>query len=167
MSIADTMLPELDQEMASTRRTLERVDDSKLAWKPHEKSMTLGRLASHIAELPGWSVSTLQDELFDMAAPGAYKPADLGSRQEILALFDQCVADTRAILAKTGDAKMMEPWSLRRGEQTIFTMPRAIVLRSWLFNHVIHHRGQLTVYLRMTGSLVPSIYGPSADEGKP
>ena len=164
MSIAEDLLPEFDHEMGSTRRTLERVDESQLAWTPHERSMTLGRLASHIAELPGWAASTLNDEFFDFAAPGGYTPHNLASRQEILDLFATCRADARAALVATPDAKLFEPWSLKRGGETIFTQPRIVVLRSWLFSHIIHHRGQLTVYLRMTGSPVPSIYGPSADE---
>jgi len=167
MSIADSLLPELDQEMASTRRALERVPEDKLAWKPHEKSMTLGRLASHISELPGWAVETASEDSFDVAPPDGqrkYNQSNFATRQEILDAFDAGVKQAREKVAATGDAAMREPWSLKRGGETVFTMPRAAVLRVWLFNHVIHHRGQLTVYLRLTGVPVPSIYGPSADE---
>jgi uncharacterized damage-inducible protein DinB len=167
MSIADSMLPEFDQEMASTRRALERVDESQLAWQPHEKSMTLGRLASHLAELPGWAATTIAEDSFDLAPtdrPSTYNPASFGSRQEILDTFDASVATARAGIAKTGDESMFQPWTLLKGGETVFTMPRVAVLRMMLFSHVIHHRGQLTVYLRLTGAMVPSIYGPSADE---
>lgn len=167
MSIADSLLPEFDQEMASTRRALERVDESQLAWQPHERSMTLGRLASHLAELPGWAATTIAEDSFDLAPvdrPSTYNPANFGSRQEILDAFDKSVATARAGIAKTDDARMFQPWTLKKRGETVFTLPRVAVLRSMLFSHVIHHRGQLTVYLRMAGALVPAIYGPSADE---
>jgi uncharacterized damage-inducible protein DinB len=167
MSIADSLLPEYDHEMASTRRALERVPEDKLAWQPHERSMTLGRLASHLSELPGWAVETVSEDSFDMDPPDGrsrYNPADYRSRQEILDAFDTGVKQARERIAATDDAAMFQPWSLQKGGETVFTLPRVAVLRSWLFNHVIHHRGQLTVYLRLTGAPVPSIYGPSADE---
>jgi len=167
MSIADSLLPEFDQEMASTRRALERVDEGQLAWQPHEKSMTLGRLASHIAELPGWASTMIAEDSFYMAPvdrPATYAPANFGSRQEILDAFDASVAKARTGIAQTDDARMFQPWTLQKGGEAVFTLPRVAVLRSWLFSHVIHHRGQLTVYLRLTGAMVPSIYGPSADE---
>lgn len=166
MSIADSLLPEYDQEMGTTRRVLERVDESQVAWKPHEKSMTLGRLASHVAELPGWGATAFEQDSFDIApATGRnYNPADLATRQEILDLFDANVKRSRAIIAKADDATMLQPWSLLRTGKTIFTLPRVGTLRAMCINHIIHHRGQLSVYLRLTGSLVPSIYGPSADE---
>jgi uncharacterized damage-inducible protein DinB len=167
MSIADILLPEFDQEMANTRRALERVDESQLAWKPHERSMTLGRLASHVAELPGWAASVLAEDSYDIAPadrPAPYSPSNFSSHQEILDAFDASIATARKAIAATDDARMFQPWTLLRAGETVFTLPRAAVLRTMLFNHVVHHRGQLTVYLRLTGAKVPSIYGPSADE---
>jgi uncharacterized damage-inducible protein DinB len=167
MTIAESLLPEFDHEMASTRKALERVPEDKLAWKPHERSMTLGRLASHVAELPGWASEMAGEDFFDVAPPDGqskYRALNAGSRQEILDAFDAGVREARGRIAAIGDDAMGAPWSLKRGGETLFTQPRASVLRSWLLNHVIHHRGQLTVYLRLTGTPVPSIYGPSADE---
>jgi uncharacterized damage-inducible protein DinB len=166
MSLAQTILPEFDQEMKGVRRALERVPDDRLGWKPHPKSMTLGRLASHLAELPTWAVHSLKLDSLDIAPPGQPTPrgASLGSRQEILALFDAKVAEARAAIAEAPDEAFGQPWSLLRGGQTIFTLPRLAVLRSAVLNHMIHHRGQLTVFLRLNDVPVPSLYGPSADE---
>jgi uncharacterized damage-inducible protein DinB len=166
MSLSKSLLPEFDQEMTNTRRVLERVPEDKLAWKPHEKSMSLGRLASHVAEMLRWAETTIRDESFDVAPVDGtqYQAADLGSRQEILDLFDRGVAATRALLEQTEDATLMQPWSLKKGGEAMFTLPRIAVLRGMVMNHIIHHRGQLSVYLRLTGAPVPAIYGPSADE---
>lgn len=166
MSISKTLLPEYDHEMATTRRVLERVSEERWSWQPHEKSMTLGRLATHIAELAGWARTFLTRDSFDVAPPGGggYQPQTFSSRSELLETFDKSVAQTRAAIEATDDETFRQPWSLLNGGQTVFTLPRAAVLRSMLLNHVIHHRGQLTVYLRLTGALVPSVYGPSADE---
>jgi uncharacterized damage-inducible protein DinB len=167
MKLSQTLLPELDQEMSTTRRILERVPENRAGWKPHDKSMSLGRLATHIAELAGWASKILGQESFDISPPGGggYQPQTLESAQEIVALFDQNVAATRAAIEQAEDAALMQPWSLMRGGQPIFTLPRIAVLRTMLFSHVIHHRGQLSVYLRLNDVPVPSIYGPSADEG--
>jgi len=162
--IADTLLPELDQEMGRTRRLLERVPEDKLSWKPHEKSMTLGRLAGHIAELPGWIVTTIEQTGLDLAAFEGFTGNVASSRTSLLALFDQNVAAARRALAGRTDAELEAPWTLRHGSHEIFTQPRAGVLRSMGFNHLVHHRGQLSVYLRLLDVAVPSIYGPSADE---
>lgn len=167
MKLSQTLLPEFDQEMSTTRRVLERVPENHAGWKPHDKSMSLGRLATHIAELAGWAPLILGQESFDIAPPGGggYQPKTLESAQEIVALFDQNVATTHAALEQAEDAQLMQPWSLMKGGQAIFTLPRIAVLRTMLFSHVIHHRGQLSVYLRLNDVPVPSIYGPSADEG--
>lgn len=168
MKMSDALLPEFDQEMATTRRVLERVPDDRLAWKPHEKSMSLGRLASHVAELPIWVDTILKQEAFDMADPrdgGAYTPNDLGSNREILELFDSLVRRARATIEAAEDRIYPQPWTLKSGDHVIFTMPRAAVLRMMVYSHIIHHRGQLSVYLRLNDVPVPSIYGPSADEG--
>ncbi|MGO4885994.1 MAG: DinB family protein [Bryobacteraceae bacterium] len=152
--------------MASTRRTLERVPEDKYGWKPHEKSMTMGRLATHIAELAAWAPTTLETESLDFAPPGAppYQPKTAGSRAELLAEFDKAVASAHAAIAAASDEQLSVNWTLLAGGHQIFSMPRIAVLRSMVMNHMIHHRGQLTVYLRLNDVPVPSLYGPSADE---
>lgn len=164
MSISDSLLSEFDQEMANTRRALERVPMDKADWKPHPKSMALGRLAVHLAELPGWTRTTLHQDELDLG--GSYTPTSVANTEELLALFDKNVAVAREALAgASDDAVWHKPWTLRVGEQKIFTLPKIAVHRAFTMNHVIHHRGQLTVYLRLNDIPVPSIYGPSADEG--
>jgi uncharacterized damage-inducible protein DinB len=163
MALSDTLIPEYDMETSTTRRVLERLADDQLGWKPHEKSMSLGRLSTHLAELASLGQRVLGSDSFDIAG-GGYQPQTLGSRDEILALYDKNVAATRAALASMSDQELLSPWTFRRGEQTIFKAPKIAALRTLMINHSIHHRGQLTVYLRQTGSLVPSVYGPSADE---
>ncbi len=154
-------------EMANTRQTLERVPDDKLAWRPHEKSMTLGRLAGHLAELPWWGIATMTNDTFDIAPPGAPPQQGLAakSRQEALDTFDKNVAAARAAIAAASDEVLMKPWSLLKGGHTLMTMPKIAVLRSFVMNHMIHHRAQLGVFLRLNNIPVPAIYGPSADEG--
>jgi len=162
--IAQSLLPEFDQEMASTRKTLERVPEDRSEFRPHAKSMTLSRLAGHVAEIPWWAEVTLTGDEFDTATV-PQTPAAMTSRQSLLATFDDKVAKARVLLSTVSDADMMRPWSLKHGAKTFFTMPKAIVFRSFVMNHLIHHRAQLGVYLRMNDVPVPSIYGPSADEG--
>jgi uncharacterized damage-inducible protein DinB len=164
MSIAQALLPEFDAEMATTRRCLERVPENRLDYKPDPKSMSLGRLAGHVAEMPSWGSVTVNSDALDFAK-GEFTPMDMTSRAQILAAFDKIVADSRAALASATDERLMGPWSLKNGETTLMTMPRIGVIRTFVMNHTIHHRGQLSVYLRSVGALVPSIYGPSADEG--
>jgi len=167
MSISQMLLPEYDMEMATTRKTLERVPEDKFGWKPHDKSMTLGRLAGHLAEMPGWGALTIAKDSFDVAPPGAppYAPPNFKTRKEILDLFDKNTADARAAIAGASDENLGKPWTLLSGGKTIFTMPRVAVIRSMIMNHNIHHRAQLGVYLRLNNLPVPSVYGPSADEG--
>jgi uncharacterized damage-inducible protein DinB len=165
MGLADALLPEFDREMGVTRRLLERVPDGQFAWQPHPKSMTLGRLAEHLAELPQWVGATIMQSSLDLAAarrPEGYQPP--ATRAAVLAMFDTNIAAARGVLAGRSDAELMAPWSLLRGEHTIFTMPKAGVLRAFVLNHIVHHRGQLSVYLRLRDVPLPSIYGPSADE---
>jgi len=164
--LSKSLLPEYDHEMANTRRVLERIPDGRMSWQPHPKSMTLGRLATFLAELPGWTTTTLGQDSYDFepADGPPFQPVTLGSRQEILDLFDANAAKARSLLAETADATFFQPWSLLRGGQTLFTLPKIAVLRDMVFNHAIHHRGQLTVYLRLNDRPVPAIYGPSADE---
>jgi len=168
MKISEMFLPEFDQEMANTRKTLERIPEDKLDWKPHEKSMPLGRLAGHLAELTGWTSATLKQDKFDFQPPGAppYQPFIPKSRKEVLDAFDKGAKEARAAIIDSSDQQLMANWSLMRGGQTLMTMPRTAVLRSFVMNHIIHHRAQLGVYLRLNNVPVPSIYGPSADEGQ-
>ncbi len=162
MSISQGLLPEFDQEMAGTRKSLERVPEGKTEWQPHPKSMTLGRLAGHLAELPNWVVETMKRD--ELSLDGQYTPFISSSPKELLAMFDAKVAEARALIESATDADMMKPWSLKVRGHTAFTLPKIAVLRTMVMNHIIHHRGQLTVYLRLNDVPVPSLYGPSADE---
>jgi uncharacterized damage-inducible protein DinB len=168
MAIKDALLPEFDQEMANTRKTLERVPDDKHGWKPHPKSGTMGWLANHIATMVGWTADAIEKDSFDVAPPGGTPVAmpKTENRKQLLEVFDSSVARARAALASASDAQMMQSWSLLSGGKPIFTMPRISVVRGFVMNHVIHHRAQLGVYLRLNDIPVPSIYGPSADEGQ-
>lgn len=164
--IKDALLPEFDHEMATTRRLLERVPEAELAWKPHDKSMTLGQLSGHLANLPMWCSAVLSATFFDVAAGGEeVRSKDPASRAALLEDFDRKVAAARASLAQVTDPDMMVPWSLKQGDHVIFTLPRISAIRSFVMNHSIHHRGQLTVYLRLKDVPLPPIYGPTADEG--
>lgn len=164
--IRDSFLPEFDREMATTRELLERIPDAHLDWRPHAKSYSLGDLGTHIARLPTWAVKTLTDSEFDI------KPVDgsgfvsraLTSTADIVAFFGSYMHGARAALESTPDEAFADLWSLKNGGVTIFTMPRANVFRSFFMSHVVHHRGQLTVYLRMLDVPLPQIYGPTADE---
>lgn len=167
MGLSDAFLPEFDHEMQMTRRLLERIPDAKLEWKPHPKSMALGRLASHVAEMAQWSVSITDQDSFDLSPPGSppSRPSSFKSREELLSRFDEYVRKARASLAAVTDMSWMRPWSLLKSGQSLFTMPKVVVFRTWVMSHLVHHRGQLTVYLRMNDVSLPSIYGPTADEG--
>ena len=169
MSIADSLLSEFDQEQVHTRRMLEAVPDDKLTWKPHEKSMDLGYLASHVAHLPQWCVPTcLEDELdFDPPDGPKFDVPNFSSRAEILEAFDRICTEAQEAIGQTSDADMMKPWTLKYQGNQIMTLPKIAVLRSFVFNHQIHHRGQLSVYLRLLNRPVPATYGPSADEQPP
>jgi uncharacterized damage-inducible protein DinB len=163
MAIVDALLPEFDHEMAVARKVLERVDDAQFGWKPHERSMSLGRLATHVAEIPQWGHTILNEPEFNMV-DGEYKPTVTSTTAEVLDLFDRQVKTIRGILVAKTDAELMSTWTFKQNGKELFGMPRAAAWRSWVMNHLIHHRGQLSVYLRLTGSKVPGIYGPSADE---
>ena len=169
MSYAQTALPEFDHEMAGTRRVLERIPDDKLDWRAHPKSNTIGWNANHLADLPGWGVSIMTEPGYDFAPVGGqpYQMPALKSRDEILALFDRNVATARQALANVKDESLDDPWTLRGGDRIIFTMPRRAVIRSFLLNHIIHHRAVLSVYLRLNDIPVPALYGPSGDEQPP
>lgn len=170
MTIGESLLSEYDHEVASTRRILERVPDARLAWQPHKKSMSLGRLASHVSEIPDLgSMALTRDELDFAPQPGqpSHESADFGSCAEILANFDRSSAQTRANLASVSDEAMGETWTVRAGSHVILQAPRAAGYRSVMMNHLIHHRGQLSVYLRLCDVPVPGMYGPSSDERMP
>jgi uncharacterized damage-inducible protein DinB len=162
MTSIDMMLQELDQETATTRRVLERVAGDKLEWRPHSRSLTLGQLAMHVATLPGAIAEIALRNDFDVGAPIPRPGA--ASVDELLGALERSVATARSILAGMNDAQLATPWPMMLGDREVGAMPRGVLLRTVLFNHWYHHRGQLTVYLRETGSLVPAIYGASADE---
>lgn len=163
--LATAFLGELENEAKVTRQVLERVPAEKFDWKPHEKSMTMGRLAVHIAEMFGWTKETLKQDVLDFANAD-FKPFEPKSSEELLAFFDDHLAKAKIIIAETSDERFLTDWTMRNGEQVYFTMPKVAVMRSFVMNHIVHHRGQLSVYLRLNDIPVPSIYGPSADEGQ-
>ena len=167
MAISAALLPEFDQEMANTRKTLERVPDGKFSWKPHEKSSHMGALESHLGNIAGWLAFTLNQDSLDLAPGGKdmEPPPVAKNNQELLAGFDKSVKEGRAALAAASDAQLMKPWSLLKNGKTLMTMPKVAVVRAFVMNHMIHHRAQLGVYLRLNNVPVPAIYGPSADEG--
>ncbi len=165
MAIKDALLPEFDHEMATTRRLLERVPETEFAWKPHARSMALGQLAGHIVNLPHWCSATLSTTVFDLdALPVAARPQLPASRAALLEEFDAKVSAARNQLTSTTDAEFMAPWTLEKSGEEVFTLPRISAIRSFVMNHLIHHRGQLSVYLRLKDVPLPSIYGPTADE---
>jgi uncharacterized damage-inducible protein DinB len=162
--IATGFLAELENEAKVTRSCLERVPADKFDWKPHDKSMTMGTLASHIAEMFGWAKSIVDLTELDFGAMD-YKPFEPKSTEELVAFLDHMTAEAKDAIARASDEHFHQNWTLRRGETIFFTMPRVAVMRGMVFNHIVHHRGQLSVYLRLNDIPVPSIYGPSADEG--
>lgn len=166
MNIAELLLREFEQELTGTRKTLERLPEDKFNWKPHPKSSDLISLATHITNVPTWGAMTVTSNDFDVAPPGAppYKELPAASRAELLAKLDKAAGEFRSALQSVDNNKWMEPWSLLSGGKAIFTLPRYSVLRGMVLNHIVHHRAQLTVYLRLLGVPVPPLYGPSADE---
>ncbi|MFI5207075.1 MAG: DinB family protein [Gemmatimonadales bacterium] len=162
MSIADSMLPEFDQEMAGLRKVLERVPDGKSDWKPHEKSMPLARLATHLADLPIWTTNALTKDVLEFTLPQA--PHIVHGAKERLELFDKNVKEARAALAAAKDADWPKTWTLKVNGKVAFALPHAAVYRTSAMNHMIHHRAQLGVYLRLRGVPLPFLYGPTADE---
>lgn len=161
MSVAQEFLAEFDGEMPSTRKLLERVPGERGAWKPHPKSFPLGHLAQLVARMPGWLVAMLREDKLDLGRGAGYS---LEKTETLLAEFDRGVRNGREALASVTDRDLDVPWSLVHGDRVLFTMPRRVVVRQHL-NHIVHHRGQLTVYLRLNDIPLPSIYGPTADEG--
>ncbi len=164
MTLKDWLLPEFDHEMAITRRLLERVPEDAFAWKPHEKAFGLGELATHLARLPHWGTAILNCDKHELAE-GNGQPADgRATRAEVLELFDRNVTEVRRGLVNCNEVDLAAPWTLTQGGRIVMSLPRASAFRSFLLSHVIHHRGQLTVYLRIHNVPLPPIYGPSADE---
>jgi len=166
MSLSASILSEFDMEMAKTRTTLERVPVEKFDWKPHEKSFSFMEMANHVARLPGFGAATLTTDSMDLdPEKGEYvPPPPVGTQEELMAVFDQSVVGFRGALEGISDEALMTPWTLRHGEKVFFTMPRIAVIRGFILNHMIHHRGQLTMYLRLNDLPLPALYGPSADE---
>ena len=160
MTIAGTLLPEFDHEMVTTRKVLERVPSEKGTWKPHVKSFPLGHLAQLVARMPGWITITLLQTELDLAKYPGYS---FETTLTLLAEFDRNIREARAAIAGAQDADFAVNWTLRNGDRVIMTMPRGPVVRMHI-NHLVHHRGQLSVYLRLLDVPVPSIYGPTADE---
>lgn len=167
MTIADLLLPEFQQEMAGTRRVLERTPEDKFDWRLHPKSNTIGWVANHLSEIPSWTAGTLTQDSWDINPPGGppYKSPAFTSVQKVLEYFDQNVAEGVKALESASDADFAKPWSLLNGGKVFFTLPRLAVIRTWVINHTIHHRAHLCVYLRVNDVNVPSLYGPSGDEG--
>jgi uncharacterized damage-inducible protein DinB len=164
--LADLFLVDFDAETATARKLLERVPDGKPEWRPHPKSMTLGRLATHVGELPEWVTNTFIHDELDLA-PGGKVPEFfpiLPSTAAMLEQFDRNVARARAVLAAATDADFQKPWALKWAGQTLWTKPKHEVFRIWAMNHLVHHRAQLGVYLRLLDVPIPGSYGPSADE---
>jgi uncharacterized damage-inducible protein DinB len=160
MTIADTLLPEFDQEMAATRRLIERVPDDNPNWKPHPKSFSIAHLAQLLAWMPGWIGQTLTSTELDLASGGGYS---VESRDTLLKMFDDNVRSSRDAIAAAKDSDYEVPWSLKMKGAVLFTLPRGAVVRQHI-SHLSHHRGQMSVYLRLLDVPVPSIYGPTADE---
>ena len=163
--LASAFLAELDNEAKTTRSCLERIPADKFSWKPHEKSMAFGHLASHVAEMFGWTPSTLGSDELDFSKMD-HKPFVPETSEHLLEFFDKNVREAMETLHNAPDELFMENWTMRNGETVYFTMPKGAVMRSFILNHIVHHRGQLSVYLRLNDIPVPSIYGPSADEGQ-
>jgi uncharacterized damage-inducible protein DinB len=167
MALKDALLPEFDHEMAVTRRVLERVPFQDVSWRPHPRSTTLGGLASHLADIPQWTGAILNKSGYDIGADGNGNGGPTlrhASLPDLLESFDRNIRAARELLREANDARLLEPWTLKDKGQEVFTLPKVATLRSFVFSHVIHHRGQMSVYLRMRDVPVPSIYGPSADE---
>ena len=166
MALSESLLPEFDHETSNTRRAMERTPEDRWDWRPHEKSMTAGELTTHLANLLTWVVNTIKDDSFDVGPPGSEPPSvqAVGNREEALKVFDRNLQVAREAIAGASDEALMAMWSLKAGEQTLFSMPKMAVLRSFVMNHMIHHRAQLGVYLRLCDVPVPAVYGPSADE---
>lgn len=162
MAVNDGLMGELDYEVISTRKVLERIPADKFDWKPHEKSMTMGNLANHLADMFSWYKITLEQDELDFAA--GYEQPKAETAEQLTAILDKNFAEAKESLQKAAPESFSQPWTLRSGEHVIFTLPKMATLRTFVVNHIVHHRAQLALYLRLNDIAVPSMYGPSADE---
>jgi len=163
MAVKDTLLPDFDQEMAATRQVLERVPDAAFGWRPHASSYDMGGLATHLAQIPRWGCAILEHDDHDLAVAGT-PPATLTTVGAVLEQFDRHVRQVRAALCESADGQLMAPWTLKRGTHLVLSMPRIAALRTFVVHHSIHHRGQMTVYLRMHDVALPPLYRSTANE---
>jgi uncharacterized damage-inducible protein DinB len=163
MAIKESLLPEFDNEMSTTRKLLERIPFGDAEWKPHTKSFSMFDLAGHIINIPTWADIALNSSSLDMGTEPPPQPA-FTSTEEIVAAFDKNVASARAVISSKSDPEMLESWTLKKEGKDLLTLPKVAVVRGFVLNHIIHHRGQLSVYLRLKDVALPSIYGPSADD---
>jgi len=162
MNVRESLLPEFDHETTMTRVVLERLPEAAFEWRPHPKSYTLGGLATHLAQIPHWGTSILTKDFYDLASSTTREP--LTSLQAVLDTFDGHVREVRSALVGLTDGQLLQPWVLRRAEKIVLSMPRVSALRGFVVRHLVHHRGQMTVYLRLNGVPLPPLYGPTADE---
>ena len=162
MSIGESLLPEFEQELSNTRKILGVVPDGQLGWAPHEKSMSLGRLASHVAELPRWGVMTIETDKLEFE--GTERPFFASSQKDLIARLDENAADYRKALRSVSDDELSKNWTMHYRGQKMLDMPKGAILRRVVMNHLIHHRGQLSGYLRLLNVAIPGMYGPSADD---
>lgn len=168
MPLCDLLLPEFDTEIATTRKVIERVPDDRIEWRPHAKSFPMGHLAQLVAMIPGWTFHVMTKREFDIAPrEGPTAVYRFLPVEQLLLLFDKNVAEARPLIEKASDAALQESWTLRAAGREVNTMPRYMAYRSLLLNHLVHHRAQLGVYLRLTEQPVPQMYGPTADERDP
>jgi uncharacterized damage-inducible protein DinB len=167
MKMTELLLAEFDREATGTRNALERVPEGRYDWKPHDKSMSLGQLAGLVARMPSWAAMIIKQDELDLKPAGEPRPQpQLRTRTELLQAFDQSISDGREAIRSTSDEHLLKPWRLLVGGRVVEEQPRHVMLQDSVFNHLAHHRGQLTVYLRLNNASVPAIYGPSADEGR-
>jgi uncharacterized damage-inducible protein DinB len=164
MTVKDWLVPEFDHEIALTRQVLERTPESHFAWKPHARSFSMGELATHLSTLLRWGLSILEHDAYDVAAEPGAPPAAAPTQAAMLEAVDRQAGAVRRALADRADGELQAPWSLRRGDHVLMTMPRFSAMRRFVLNHLVHHRGQMTVYLRLQDVPLPPIYGPTADE---
>lgn len=163
MAERDSLLPEFDQETASTRRVLERVPEAAFEWRPHPKSFNMGELATHLSRIPHWGSLILTRDGYDLATSGPRGQA-LPTVAAVLDRFDTSVREVRSALVEMTDGQLLQPWTLRRGDRIVMSVPKVSAVRGFVVRHMVHHRGQMTVYLRMNDVPLPPLYGPTADE---
>ncbi len=162
MSLKNALIAELNHESAMTKKMLDRVPMDKKDWKPHEKSMTLGKLASHVADIPHWVSDIIHIDEFDFQQH--YKPQLASTQEELMEIYQRNLDKAIADLEKTSDEEFGKIWTVKSGDQVFYKLPKAVAIRGWGFSHLFHHRGQLSVYLRLLDVSIPGMYGPSADE---